>query len=181
MGTENKNGDPPGELPPLPALPTGQSTSATDADALLKGASASRKEVVVATAATLDDLSKMESAIMARLEMLLLKYSSGGGGGQPPPVNLVPPLPVDQAALANPVGVAPPPAGFVAATAVTMHVGSEQLARQKKQDWELEQPPMRVLQLVHHPTVVYLVALLPLLSQELHCQQMVEQDLPYML
>ena len=74
--------------------------------------------------ATLDDLSKMESSIMARLETLLLKYS-GGAGTQPPPVNTVPPLPVDQATTAKPAGV---PAlglsGFVAATAATTPVGS---------------------------------------------------------
>ena len=76
MGTEKKDGDSPVELPPLP-VPAGQSTSGMAAGASLKGATASGKDVVVSTAATLDDLSKMELSIMARLETLLLKYSGG--------------------------------------------------------------------------------------------------------
>ena len=83
MGTERKDGDPAGESPPLP-VPAGQSTSGIAAEASPKGATASGKEVVVSAVATLDDLSKMKSSIMARLETLLLKYSGGGGGIQPP-------------------------------------------------------------------------------------------------
>ena len=64
MGTERKDGDPPGESPPLP-VPAGQSTYGTAAEASLKGAAAFGKDVVVSTVATLDDLSKMESSIMA--------------------------------------------------------------------------------------------------------------------
>ena len=96
MGTERKDGDPPGELPPPPVLAE-QTISGTAAEVSPKGATASGKEVVVSTAATLDDLSKMELSIMARLETLLLKCSGGGGSIQPLPVNTVLPLPIEQA------------------------------------------------------------------------------------
>ena len=104
MGTESKDGDPPGVSPP-PPVPAGQSIFGMAAEASPKGTTASGKEVVVSAVATLDDLSKMESSIMARLETLLLKYSGGGGNIQPPPVSIVSPLPVDQATMAKPAGV----------------------------------------------------------------------------
>ena len=63
---------------------------------------------------------------MANLETMLIKFMGGGSGSKPPPENSVLPVPAVETTLVDSAVVAPPPAGFVAATAVTMPVGAGQ-------------------------------------------------------
>ena len=62
---------------------------------------------------------------MANLETMLIKFMGGGSGSKPLPENSVLPVPAVETTLVDSTVVAPPPAGFVAATAVTMPVGAE--------------------------------------------------------
>src|SRR3954469_22926014 len=112
-----------------PALADGQSTPDAAATTLVRTAAAGKEVAKYSHVATLDDLTKMESSIMANLERMIIKIMGGGSGSAPPEIP-VPHVPAVETTLVDPSAVAPPPAGFVAATVVTMPVGAEQHSRE---------------------------------------------------
>src|SRR4051812_3213376 len=97
-----------------PTLADGQSTSDVAAAALERTAATGKEVAKSSPVAMLDDLTKMESSIMANLETILIKIMCGGSGSSAPPEIPVPLVPAVETALVDPSEVAPPPAGFVA-------------------------------------------------------------------
>ena len=87
METQEKVGELPGVSLSPPALSDEQSASEADAEALKRAAAAGNKVAKASPVSTLDDLTKMESSIMANLETMLIKIMGGGSGSKPPPVN----------------------------------------------------------------------------------------------
>src|SRR3954452_24895450 len=98
------------------ALVDEESASDVAATTLERVAAAGKEVAKSSPVATLDDLTKMESSIIANLERILIKIMGGGSDSSAPPENPVPPVPAVETTLVDPSVVAPPPAGFVAAT-----------------------------------------------------------------
>ena len=94
METQGKDGDLLGVSLSPPALTDEQSTSEAAAEALQRAAAAGKEVAKASPVATLDDLTKMESSIMANLETMLIKIMGGGSGSKPPPENSVLHVPV---------------------------------------------------------------------------------------
>src|SRR3954452_14351778 len=100
------------------ALVDEESASDVAATTLERVAAAGKEVAKSSPVATLDDVTKMESSIMANLERMLIKIMGGGSRSAPPEIP-VPPVLAAETTLVDPSAVAPPHAGFVAATAVT--------------------------------------------------------------
>src|SRR4051812_36360240 len=108
-----EDGLPAGVSATIPALADEQSSSEAAA-AAFKKASASSKEVAKPShMATLDDLAKMESSIMANFEKMFTKLMGSGVGSNPPLEQPVIPIaPTAETTLVDASAVAPPHAGF---------------------------------------------------------------------